>query len=65
MNIEMTNYCRKCGEEIRHKDLWCNKCRKEVDEEMRGEIRRPRTYYLNFYLKYYYKWQHKERWRKD
>lgn len=55
INIGMINLCRKCGEEIRHKDLWCKKCRKEVDEEIRGELSRPRAYYFSFYLRYLYK----------
>jgi len=51
--------CRRCWEKLNKKsDLWCSKCKKDVDQEMRGEISRPRAYYMSFYLRYKNKWQH-------
>jgi hypothetical protein len=61
--------CVRCGKLI-YKDwqsqrLWCDGCRKLVDEEINGELSRPRAYYFRFYLRYNYKWQLKEKWRRD
>lgn len=61
--------CVRCGKLI-YKDwqgqrLWCDGCRKLVDEEINGELSRPLAFYFSFYLRYNYKWQHKEKWRRD
>jgi len=51
--------CVRCGKLIyrdgQHKKLWCDSCRKLVDEELNGELSRPRAYYFSFYLRYNYK----------
>ena len=48
------NQCRRCWERLlRGSDLWCEWCRKLVDEEMHWEISRP----FNFYFEHYNKWK--------
>lgn len=51
--------CVRCGKLIyregQHQKLWCDSCRKLVDEELNGELSRPRAYYFSFYLRYNYK----------
>lgn len=51
--------CVRCGKLIyregQHQKLWCDGCRKLVDEELNGELSRPRAYYFSFYLRYNYK----------
>ena len=56
--------CVRCGKLIykegRNQKLWCDGCRKLVDEELNGDLSRPRAYYFSFYLRYNYKWK---RWK--
>ena len=44
--------CVRCGKLIyregQHQKLWCDGCRKLVDEELNGELSRPREYYFSF-----------------
>lgn len=48
--------CVKCWAEITWPNrLWCNKCRKYVDEEFNGEIKRPYEFYFTYYIKH--KWK--------
>lgn len=51
--------CVRCGKLIyregQHQKLWCDGCRKLVDEEIGGNLNRPRAYYFSFYLRYNYK----------
>lgn len=51
--------CVRCGKML-YKDwqsakLWCDSCRKLVDEELNGELSRPLAFYFSFYLRYNYK----------
>lgn len=44
------NRCRRCWERLEKKsDLWCEYCRKRVDEEINHETSRPLEYYFTYY----------------
>jgi hypothetical protein len=63
----MKRQCVRCWLHLdKDQKLWCKKCKERVDEEFRGEVSRPYTYYFAFYLK---KQRHYERkireWMKD
>lgn len=46
------NRCRRCGNPIEKKsDLWCDYCRKRVDEEINHETSRPFDWYFEYYQK--------------